>query len=101
MFFVLIGTIISVSSSIYTLVLLARVVLDWSRFFAPQWRPKGLILVIANQIYNLTDPPLRWLRRFIPPLRLGAVALDVGFIVLFVAVSILGRLGQMLVYYGN
>lgn len=99
MFLALIGKTLWILSSVYTLVLLARVILDWSRFFAPNWRPRGPLLVLANLVYNLTDPPLRWLRQFIPPLRLGAVALDVGFIVLFVAVGIVGRLGQMLVSY--
>lgn len=97
----IIGTVLSVACSLYTLVLLARVILDWARFFAPRWRPTGVILLFANLVYGLTDPPLRWLRRFIPPLRLGNVALDVGFIVLFLGVALLGRVASYLIYFGR
>ena len=68
---------------IYLLILLARVVVDWVRMFARDWVPRGVVLVIVELLYTLTDPPLRFLRRFIPPLRIGSVALDVAFLVLF------------------
>ena len=68
---------------IYLLILLARVVVDWVRMFARDWVPRGVILVIVELLYTLTDPPLRFLRRFIPPLRIGSIALDVAFLVLF------------------
>ena len=71
---------------LYTLVLLARIVLDWVQLFSRSWRPTGIVLVIANVVYALTDPPLRFLGRFIPPLRLGAVAIDMGFLVLVLGV---------------
>ena len=71
---------------LYTLVLLARIVLDWVQLFSRSWRPTAIVLVIANVVYALTDPPLRFLGRFIPPLRLGAVAIDMGFLVLFLGV---------------
>lgn len=71
---------------LYTLVLLARIVLDWVQLFSRSWRPTGIVLVIANVVYALTDPPLRFLGRFIPPLRLGTVAIDMGFLVLFLGV---------------
>ena len=61
---------------LYTLVLLARIVLDWVQLFSRSWRPTGIVLVIANVVYALTDPPLR----------LGAVAIDMGFLVLFLGV---------------
>ncbi|MDN5964387.1 MAG: YggT family protein [Actinomyces sp.] len=79
------------------LVLLTRMVLDWVRFFSPQWRPRGILLAVANLVYALSDPPLRLLRRRIPPLRLGqGFALDVGFMVLFIAVILVQRLGLLL-----
>ncbi|UNX55985.1 YggT family protein [Georgenia sp. TF02-10] len=80
---------------LYLLVLLVRLVLDWVQVFARSWRPTGVVLVLANVVYGLTDPPLRFLRRFIPPLRLGPVQLDLGFLVLFLAVSF----GRTLVRY--
>ena len=37
----------------------------------------------------MTDPPLKLLRRFLPPLRIGGVSLDLAFLVLFIIVTIL------------
>lgn len=79
---------------LYTLVLLARIVLDWVQLFSRSWRPTGIVLVIANVVYALTDPPLRFLGRFIPPLRLGTVAIDMGFLVLFLGVWLVQALLQ-------
>lgn len=93
----LLGTVVSVLAGLYLLVLLVRMVLDWIRFFSPQWRPGGVIVFLANLVYAITDPPLRFLRRFIPPLRLGqGAALDVGFMVLFIAVIVVQRIGWWL-----
>ena len=69
--------------------LLGRLVLDWVQMFARGWRPKGMALVAASTIYSLTDPPMKALRRLVPPLRFGGVALDLGFLILVFAVSIL------------
>ncbi|NVM95410.1 YggT family protein [Arthrobacter sp. AETb3-4] len=65
-----------------------RLAFDWIQVFAREWRPHGAALVAASFIYRLTDPPLRMLRRLIPPLRIGNVALDIGFLLLLVAVGI-------------
>ena len=75
--------------SLYLLVLLVRVVLDWVQMFAPAFRPRGAVLVLANLVYSLTDPPLRLLRRVVPVLRFGSVGLDLGFLVLFFGITIL------------
>ena len=74
---------------LYFLVLLGRVVFDWIRIFAREWRPRGAALLVAEPIYTLTEPPLRALRKVIPPLRLGAVNLDLSFMVLFFVVYLL------------
>jgi len=50
--------------------------------FSRDWRPRGLVLVVAESVYTVTDPPLRMLRRVIPPLRFGGVQLDLGYLVL-------------------
>ena len=84
----MVGQLLSLILSLYLFVLIGRLVFDWVQVFARDWRPKGPVLVLANGIYALTDPPLRALRRVIPPLRLGGVALDLGFLVLILAVSI-------------
>lgn len=68
---------------LFLIFLLGRAVLDWVQFFAREWRPKGASLVVAEAVYTVTDPPLKLLRRIIPPLRLGNVSLDVAYMVLF------------------
>jgi YggT family protein len=72
---------------IFFIVLIGRLVIDWIQVFARDWRPRGVVLVVAEGIYSITDPPLRLLRRLIPPLRIGQVQLDLAFIVLFLIVS--------------
>jgi len=74
--------ILSSILSLYFLVLLVRVVLDWIQVFARQWRPRGLVLVMANLVYALTDPPLRLIRQKVPMARLGGVGIDLSFLVL-------------------
>jgi len=64
-------------------------IIGWIQVFAREWRPTGIVLVLAEAIFTVTDPPLKFLRRFIPPLRLGMVALDLSFMVLFIVVLIL------------
>lgn len=73
----------------FVIVLLVRLVLDWIQVFSRDWRPSGLMLVIAEAAYTVTDPPLKLLRKVIPPLRLGHVAIDLAFLVLIFGCSIL------------
>jgi YggT family protein len=68
---------------VFLIFLLARAVLDWVQFFARDWRPHGPSLVVAEAVYTVTDPPLKFLRRLIPPLRLGNVSVDLAYMVLF------------------
>jgi len=76
----------------FLLALFARLILDYVRMFKPDWRPRGILLPLAEIIYLLTDRPLSFVRRFVPPLRISPVALDLSFIVLFFAVSILAEI---------
>lgn len=80
----LIGLVIYYVINVYVFILVLRVVLDWVQILARDWRPRGIILVLANLIYALTDPPVRFFGRLIPPLRIGGLALDMGFLVLFI-----------------
>ena len=75
--------------NLFLLVLFIRVVFDWVQVFARDWRPKGVALVVAEAVYTVTDPPLRALRRVIPPLNLGAIRLDMAFLVLVILCVIL------------
>ena len=73
----------------YLLLLIIRMIISWIQAFARSWRPSGVILVLAETMFTLTDPPLKFLRRYIPTVRLGTVALDLSFMVLFIVVLIL------------
>ena len=75
--------------TIYLVLLVGRMIFGWIQVFARDWRPTGVVLVLAEAIFTATDPPLKFLRRFIPPLRLGMVAMDLSFMVLFIVVLIL------------
>jgi YggT family protein len=74
---------------LYLLLLLGRLIFSWIQAFSRSWTPHGPVLVIAEAVFTATDPPLKFLSRFIPVLRLGSVALDLSFMVLFFAVLIL------------
>lgn len=74
---------------LYLLVLIARLVFDIVQMLARDWQPKGFVLIIAEIIYTLTDPPLRALRRIIPPLRLGQISFDLAFLVLFIGLQVI------------
>lgn len=73
--------------SLYVWVLIGRLVFDYISIFSRTWRPRGPVLVLAEFLYTLTDPPLRALRRFIPPIRIGSVSLDLSFLVLIIGIQ--------------
>ena len=87
----LIGSLLYFVVLVFFLILLVRLVLDWVQFFARDWRPSGIALVIAEVTYSVTDPPLKALRRILPPITLGSVRLDLAFMVLFILCLILMR----------
>jgi YggT family protein len=80
--------------SVFLLLLIGRLILSWVQAFARDWRPRGVVLVIAEVVFTATDPPLRFLRRYIPTLRLGTVALDLSFMLLFLVVLVLWQVVQ-------
>jgi YggT family protein len=83
------GQVLTYLLYFFLLFLIGRLVLEVLQSFARQWKPSGVVLVIAEATYTVTDPPLKLLRRFIPPVRLGNVALDLSFTVLILVVWIL------------
>lgn len=81
--------VIHVLLIIYLILLWARIILELIRALNRQWRPRGAVLVIAELIYTLTDPPIRLVRKVIPPIRLGPVAIDLSVMLLMFAVIVL------------
>lgn len=84
-----ITSILSLVVFLFLLALIIRLVFDWIQVFSRDWKPRGVALVLAEAVYSVTDPPLRALRRVIPPLRIGAVQLDLAFTLLFLVTIIL------------
>ena len=74
---------------IFFVLLIVRLVIDWVQVFARDWRPRGVALVVAEATYTVTDPPLRAVRRVVPPLSLGSVRLDLAFVIVMLACSLL------------
>lgn len=74
--------------------LIIRLVVDWIQVFARSWQPTGPILVVLEVVFSITDPPIKAIRKVIPPLRLGSIALDVSFILVFIVVILLMRVNQ-------
>lgn len=82
-------SLLSLVVFLFLISLLIRLVFDWIQVFSRDFRPRGIVLVIAEAVYSVTDPPLRALRKVIPPLRIGSVQLDLAFTLLFLVTIIL------------
>ena len=74
---------------LFWLLLIARIVVEFIRSFSRDWRPTGFTVVILEIIMSVTDPPVKLLRRLIPPLTIGAVRFDLSIMVLLL-VAFLG-----------
>jgi YggT family protein len=95
---VIVGELINIVLRLFLLLLFARFVVDWVQVFARSWTPKGIVLVVLEVVYSVTDPPILFIRRFVPPLRLGAIALDTSFIIVLVAVYLLLELNTIVFF---
>ena len=74
---------------LFLFALIGRLIFDYVQMFSRTWRPKGIVLYFVEAIYTITDPPMKFVGRFVPPLRLGAISLDMSFIVLFFGTQLL------------
>lgn len=81
---------------LFGLLLIARVVVEFIRSFARDWHPSGFVVVILEAIFTITDPPVRLLRRLIPPIPLGGIRLDVSIMVLLLLVLVLQEVAKTL-----
>ena len=83
---------------VFWLLLIGRIIVEFIRSFAREWRPTGIVVVILEAIFTVTHPPVKLLRRLIPPISLGGIRLDLSIMVLlfivFILMSIVQRLAQ-------
>ena len=84
-----VGAILLLVLNVFLGLMLIRLVVDWVQVFARSWSPKGPVLFVLEIVYTITDPPSVFVRRFVPPLRLGAVMLDTSFLIVLVVVYLL------------
>ena len=91
---VVVGLIINWILWIFLLILFARMILSWVPVLVRDWEPRGPMLVFAEIIYSITDPPLQLLRKVLKPVRVGNMMLDLAFIGLAILVSILMQINR-------
>ena len=84
-----VGAVLHLTLWLFIALLWVRFVVDWVQVFARSWRPRGVLLVLLEIVYSITDPPIKALRRVIPPLRLGTIAIDLSFIIVMIAAYVL------------
>ncbi len=87
-----VASILNLILFVFLALMLIRLVVDWVQVFARSWTPSGPVLVVLEVVYSITDPPIRFVRRFVPPLRLGSVMLDTSFLIVLVVVYVLRAL---------
>ena len=84
-----VGLLLDRVLALFLVLMLIRLVFDWVQMFARSWSPHGVVLLILEVVYSVTDPPIRFVRRFVPPLRIGSVALDTSFLIVLVVIWVL------------
>jgi YggT family protein len=88
--------VVTVALWTYWILLVFRLIMELVFQFARSWDPRGVMLVAVESAYTVTDPPLKFLRRHIPPLRLGGIALDLAFmlllLIMWLLIGVVGRL---------
>lgn len=85
----IIALVVYIGLFVFFLLMWGRFILDLVRMLARQWRPRGLVLVLAETVYVVTDPPVKLVRRIVPPLRVGGAALDFAWSIVMLLVIIL------------
>lgn len=99
MIFSIVALVLRVALTIFFVLMWVRFGFDLARVLAPRWRPTGPLLVLAEVSYTVTDPPIRAVRRVVPPLRLGGAVLDLAWSIVlllcFVGFSLVAAIGSL------
>lgn len=89
-----VGSVIEIVLWVFIALLWVRFVVDWVQIFARSWVPSGVMLVLLEGVYSATDPPIKALRRVIPPLRIGSISLDLSFLIVMIAAYVLLQINR-------
>lgn len=87
--FSIILSVIYIALLIVFIAMWVRFVFDWVQVLNPAFRPRGPVVVLAEASYTITDPPIKAVRRVVPPLQLGGVRLDLAWTIVLIVVLIL------------
>jgi YggT family protein len=91
-----VGAGINLALSIFIGLVLARIVTEMVQSFARSWEPRGIVMVLLEIVFTITDPPILAFRRVFKPLRLGSIALDLSPLVVLLICSLLIRINSSL-----
>ena len=83
---------------LFLILLLVRVVMETVFSFARSYEPRGVVLLILEAVFTVTDPPVNALRRVIPPLRIGSISLDLSFLIVMIAAYVLLRVNRAIFF---
>jgi YggT family protein len=89
-----VGSVIEIVLWVFIALLWIRFIVDWVQIFARAWVPRGVMLVLLEGVYSTTDPPIKALRRVIPPLRIGSISLDLSFLIVMIAAYVLLQINR-------
>ncbi|MDP4756541.1 MAG: YggT family protein [Aquiluna sp.] len=85
----LVGQVLGFALQIFFYLMIARFIAELVMSFNRSWRPSGLLLPVLDITYSITDPPLKFVRRFVPPIQLGGISLDLAWTIVLFGVLIL------------
>lgn len=89
-----VGSVIELVLWLFILVLIARFIMDWVQMFARSWTPRGPALVLLEIVYSVTDPPIKAVRRILPPIRIGGMGLDLSPMIVLIICYLLQYLNR-------
>jgi YggT family protein len=78
------ATVVFVALILFITVMWVRLILDWVRAVRPEWRPKGILLVVAEVSFAVTDPSIKAVRRVVKPVRIGGARLDFAWSIVLI-----------------
>ena len=95
---VIVATILYFALNIFIVVMWVRLIFDLIASLSRGWRPRGFWLVVAEASYVITDPPVKAVRRVVPPLRIGGIMLDFAWSIVILAAIILSYIAAGFMY---
>lgn len=91
-----VGQVIELILWVFIGLMLVRFVVDWIQVFARSWTPRGIVLVVLEGVYSITDPPILAFRKVFKPLRIGGIALDFSFLAVLLICYLLLYVNRMI-----